>query len=729
MFNWKNVRMRNKLLFGFGLLLVVFAAAVGLAWVDIEKAVDSSKFMSNVLVDSIRESSELEREFYEAAQVVQILERKETAETAEATRAKMLILKKGFADMAAFGTSYPALKAPAYWRDTVAPLCRNFDESVQRTYTVIDNKAKTYAAIGEAGATVVESAKAMLDMFSGIVQEEIEGNNDKNRITAMLGMWNSTGDILIGTMEARRVMQKAMMDSDPDAMRKLSPVLGKAKGDAEKMLAAASSPERAQIVKSLVDSLGAYRGATDDFAKAHEDLNKEMNIRTDLMAALSKETTNASTLAVNSVDEITSENVVDLAASARLLMVSIIVSIALGVIIALFIAGGISGPLNRIVGLAERARNGDLTVAHDDFRYSGRDEMGKLVNALSAMIDAQEGAMKNIAGVAQNLFGESHNLSEIAERSNASMEEIKASIDQVSTLSESNGAALEECNLGVEEMSAGANTVAQAATESAEFLSETTSLSSNATAAVDKVIKGMRDVETNAGEVAAKTRQLITSVENVSGFVSVITSIADQTNLLALNAAIEAARAGEVGRGFAVVAEEVRKLAEESARAAQSVGGIIGELQSGSRESIDAIAVAAKILTATLVQAKDAQKGLDDALGGINKANDSIQNIAAVAEEQAASSKEVATGIDNATRSTMEMVSTVSNIRLAADSTTQAAQGVAEQAEAIQTRVDTLTEVLSHFKLKADKDTPKPKNESKKALTKPVRALRPVKLA
>jgi methyl-accepting chemotaxis protein len=344
------------------------------------------------------------------------------------------------------------------------------------------------------------------------------------------------------------------------------------------------------------------------------------------------------------------------------------------------------------------------------------------------MVSSQESSMRDVVEVAENLVDGAQKLSGISEESKASMEEIKMSIDQVASLSESNGAALEECNAGVEEMSAGADTVARSATDSAAFISQTTEGSNKAAGMVNNTTKGMRGVAANSKDSEIKIRQLVDSVQNVSGFVSVITGIADQTNLLALNAAIEAARAGEVGRGFAVVAEEVRKLAEESAKAAQNVNGIIVELQNGAQGSIKATVEAGKVLSETLVQAEQAQNELDGAINEINKANDSIQSIAAVAEEQAASSREVASGIDRATKSTMEMVDTVSSIRGAVDNTTQSAQNVAEQAEAITQYSERLSSVLKRFKLRVSdsKDSNRGGRDSqsqsqRKALAKPKR--------
>lgn len=176
---------------------------------------------------------------------------------------------------------------------------------------------------------------------------------------------------------------------------------------------------------------------------------------------------------------------------------------------------------------------------------------------------------------------------------------------------------------------------------------ETVDLSSRAGETVMESNEKMHELQTAIGEISKCSEEIRTIIEAIQ-------EIADQTNLLSLNAAIEAARAGEAGKGFAVVAEQVKNLAEESAKAAGETTKLIEMtvaavdkgimIAKDTAENMNEVMIGAKTATEKMqVMAEDLRKEANDMKiidSDINEVAQIVDNNSATSEETAAVSQE-----------------------------------------------------------------------------------------
>jgi methyl-accepting chemotaxis protein len=136
--------------------------------------------------------------------------------------------------------------------------------------------------------------------------------------------------------------------------------------------------------------------------------------------------------------------------------------------------------------------------------------------------------------------------------------------------------------------------------------------------------------------------RLSRSSEQINGIITVIKEIADQTNLLALNAAIEAARAGEQGRGFAVVADEVRKLAERTARSTGEIGDLISAIQTEINQTVETMKSADQEVSTSVEIAGRASEALEKIGERGDKINERMKEISNAVHESDIAIQEIA---------------------------------------------------------------------------------------
>jgi len=321
-------------------------------------------------------------------------------------------------------------------------------------------------------------------------------------------------------------------------------------------------------------------------------------------------------------------------------------------------AKAITKPIEATVGVLRNIAEGegDLTRRVNQNTGDELGEMGKWVNTfmvkLEGLIARVARSTQVVAGSSENLFSVSHQMGLGAEETAVRANVVAAAAEQVTRNLQTVAAATEEMTASIGEIAKNATSAAAIATRAVERAQV-------ANVTMDHLGKASSEI----GEV-----------------VKVINSVAQQTKLLALNATIEAARAGEAGKGFAVVANEVKELANETAKATKQISEKIEAIRTGTHEAVSVIG---------------------DISGIISQMYDISITIASAVEEQTATTREIARNVSEAAIGESQVTENITSVAQAAKVTSGGAKTAQTAAGELAGMAAELQKIVGVFKFAA----------------------------
>ena len=297
---------------------------------------------------------------------------------------------------------------------------------------------------------------------------------------------------------------------------------------------------------------------------------------------------------------------------------------AVGVGTGSVVVRGVKGPLGRLVAAADRFGSGDLRPVQ---LGEMPEELERLATAMDQMGGRLRSVVESVMKEAHTIGGSASDFSAMSQQLAASSGEISTAMVKIATSADQQVQGMEDADRMLLTVRKSAGQTAQSATRVVELSERIRGLAATHQADVEAAGRTLLDVREVVQTSTEQVRELARQSESITAFIDLIKQISSQTNLLALNAAIEAARAGEHGRGFAVVAEEVRRLADSSARAAEDVTNTVEFIHRQVRE-----------VSATMEKGSVKVGGIE---GVAHAAANALQDIARAVQEAHAAAAEV----------------------------------------------------------------------------------------
>ncbi|WP_419962141.1 methyl-accepting chemotaxis protein [Psychrobacillus sp. BM2] len=396
----------------------------------------------------------------------------------------------------------------------------------------------------------------------------------------------------------------------------------------------------------------------------------------------------------NQIALLKKENNTSLIIFIALTVFSVVLTLSFGIFLFYSIKRNTYAINRSILDIAQAG--GDLTRR---VKVRSKDEFSEIANSTNVLIASIADLVRRVRELTVNVSASGQELMASSDETALTIQSIADSTNEIATGSDqtlrSMTEAIQKMN-SLEEATRYLNNDAQSVKEATDHMIEAAQKGGES-------VQHSSNVMMSIEETMANTTQTVESLgiksNEITSIIKTITAIAEQTNLLALNAAIEAARAGEHGRGFAVVADEVRKLAEQSQKAAKEVTGIVTSIQSEVTSIVKQNHEGVESVIRGVEVANETNASLDQIMNQTNETIFIIDKMVKQIEETLNFSQEVAASFIEVTQIAENTASNTETSAAAAEQGSAAMEEINASAVELSHQADELSKVVNEFKL------------------------------
>jgi len=383
----------------------------------------------------------------------------------------------------------------------------------------------------------------------------------------------------------------------------------------------------------------------------------------------------------------------------RILAMTSILALLIASLLIYFIINSLVKAIKKVLVVVDSVANADLTK---EIKMKRKDELGDLAKGVNKMTSNLKKLLIVISNSSLENISAVEEISQISNLNNESMSGFVETFKEVNADLNEQEELILNVKGSIEEIGIAAGNISESSTEVNQYTYETKEITTKGMNAVEEAINAMKKIKSEVNDIKSVEMILIDKLKSIEDFVKMINLITEQTSLLSLNASIEAARAGEAGKGFAVVASEIKKLAEQSAVAANDINTMVSSLKQQADSVNNKIDEGVKQTDEGVEITLKAGEALEKVLESVNSINDMMGNITAATEEQSATTAVSIEQMESLLKTSTGLTKSVNDLSDESDERLQATKEIDQGLVKISENIEEQQNLVDEFKIKEE---------------------------